>query len=113
MKRPGFKITGQSGCKIRSKQPDGKVWWRNGQRAFVWSEWMEAVLAGTAEGTAEMQILGSDAWHHVEATPAEARESLLGRKIGGRTAVRRCENIRERRTARGLPVCGVLEPSDG
>lgn len=108
MRRPGFKINGQPGCKIHSKQPDGKVWWRTGRRTFVWDCWLQSVLAGTAEGTAEMQILGSDVWHHVEVTPDEALEIFEGYRFGGQLRIKGCTRIRERRMARGLPVCGTL-----
>src|ERR1700746_487725 len=109
MRKPGFKLDGQPGCKLRSQQPDGKPYFRTGRRYVVWYSWLESVLAGTAENKAEMQILGSDTWHRVEATPAEACEALLTRKLGGQTAVKRALYIRERRMAKGLPICGTLK----
>jgi hypothetical protein len=44
MRKPGFRLDGAPGCKLRSKQPDGAPYWRTGRRLVVWHDWAESVL---------------------------------------------------------------------
>jgi hypothetical protein len=111
MRRPRFKLDGRYG-RIESRQPDGKMWWRNDRVMRLWDVWLQAVLAGTAEGKGRMKLVGSDVWHPVEIHPAEAAEILSQRKLGGPATVKRCLRIRIARIERGLPIAGTYQPEE-